>query len=235
MANITVGSSPSPSRKTREIKTLEEFASEGWDTKEFNRELCCIDTVDLSRIPSPFANLADRAERFMHIIDNHTHPRVWRLFRTIYGANTAPLISRLDGCPPGAFVALQHDLTLDQFFLVGSDKPDFSLELTRGDGTNAGASFDILIRKNSKTDEVDYFAANEKLNLLIINEKHVGRKLAAGPLPDFAVILINRSVVFWWRTRAAMDYIPEAISHVSSIKIQSLIVPLTDCSRVLKK
>ncbi|CAD6580995.1 MAG: hypothetical protein ASARMPREDX12_000332 [Alectoria sarmentosa] len=210
---LNPGSSPNPSRKSREIRTLEEFASEGWDTKDFNRELCCIDTVDLSRIPSPFANLADRAESFMHIIDNHTHPRVWRLFRTIYGADTASLMSRLDGGSPGAFVALQHDMTLDQFFLVGSDKPEFSLELTRGDGTKAGASFDVHIRKNYKTDEVDYFVANEKLNLLIINEKHIGRKLAAGPLPDFAVILINRSVIFWWRTRAAMDYIPEPISH----------------------
>lgn len=243
MANVTPGTSPSPSRRSREIRTLKEFASEGYGIQGFGRKICCVDTVDLSRIPSPFADLGDRAERLLHIVDLHAYEWVRRLFHNMYGKNTARLIDRLEGrppgCPPGAFGFYQHETKINTgtpyLFFMRPDLPKTPLPLKKDNETTANISLDFRVLKNAKSDEMDYFVVNEKKDVFIINEKMIGKKLAAGPLPDFAVILVGCYVVFWWRTQAALDYMPEAVSQVSSVQIQRLIVLLTYCIRVQRK
>lgn len=58
-----------------------------------------------------------------------------------------------------------------------------------------------------ETGDVDYFVVNEGLNLRI-NGICLDRAVAAGLLPDFAVIELEHSSFFWWRTAAALDYVP---------------------------
>ena len=220
MANIAPGSSPSPSKGIRKLRTLEDLASEGWDTQDFISEVCCVDTVDLSRIPSPLADLADRVDELKHVVDNHVHPQVSFLFNCIQGKDTARLISYLDEGPTGAFGAFQADHMGPHFFIVPPDTPEILLPLNRRDGTIGGTHLDVHVRKNARTDEIGYFIVNKQRNLFI-NENLIARKSAAGPLPDFAVIQIGYWVMFWWCTRAAMDYRPMALWQVSSIENSS--------------
>lgn len=236
MANVGPGSSPRPFRKIRQLRMLDEFDSEGWDTKDFNIELCCIDTVDLSRIPSPLAGLADEADRIMHTIDNHVHPQVSSLFNRIYGGDNgdfAKLIEYLDeSSHEGAFGALQSNGIGPRYFKVPPNTADFSLELNRRNrtddgthlelnrrnGTDDSTHLEVRVCRNARTGEIGYFLVNEQRNLFI-NENLIARNSMAGPLPDFAVIQVGYWVVFWWRSRAAMGYIPETMSQVSSIEI----------------
>ena len=222
MANLGPVSSPSPFRKTRQLRMLNEFNSEGWDTGDFNTELCCIDEVDLSRIPSPFAGLAHHAGRIMHIVENHVHPQVSFLWNCIYDGDSggfAELIKYLDETPSGAFGAFQGDGIGPHYFTVPPNKPEISLALNRRDGKNDGTHLQIRARRNARTGKIGYFVMNEQRNLFI-NGRLIARNSAAGPLPDFAVIQIGYWVVFWWRSRAAMGYIPEMVSQASLIKFK---------------
>lgn len=222
MANVGPGSSPRPFRKIRQLKMLDELESEGWDIKDFNIELCCIDPVDLSRIPSPLANLADDTERIMRIINNHVHPQLSFLFHCIYDGNNgefAELMNLLDKSPPGAFGAFHGDGMGPQFFAVPPNKPKFSLLLDRRNGSEHRTHLEIRASRNARTGEIGYFVVNEQRNLHI-NENLIARNSVAGPLPDFAVIQIGYWVVFWWRSRAAMGYVPEMVSQASSIDSQ---------------
>lgn len=80
--------------------------------------------------------------------------------------------------------------------------------------TDDGTVLDIHRRQYIKTGLASCFICNEELELLIINEKVIGRGLLAGPLPEFAVIQINQLVLFWWATLSALNYAPVKISQV---------------------
>lgn len=148
----------------------------------------------------------------MHIVDSHAHPEVRSLFYKIYG-DTAPLMSRFNGFPPGAFGACQHhaDAEPPKPFVVRPDQPEFSYGLKKENHHTMFLKFHV--RKNAETNGLDYFLVNENMHLFIVNGKSIGQKLAAGPLPDFVVVQIEGWVIFWWRTRAAMGHIPEVISQ----------------------
>ena len=159
----------------------------------------------------------------MHFVDNHAHSEVKRLFQRV---RVFADISRGVGQDTrnlDEFVALQHGSKARTIFTpVRSDRPYFSLNK---EGTIPSVPLDVQVSKNAKTAELDYFIINRECDICIINDKYVGRRLAAGPLPEFVVILTDDWVAFWWRTRAARDYVPRAVSEVSLTQILSTIVP----------
>lgn len=223
MTNVASKSSPSPFGKTRELRLLEELASEEWDTEDLCENFCCVDTADLSRIPSPFADLADRADRVRHIIGHHVHPQVKFLFDNLQRGDVAKLTTRLDERQPGAFGAFQCDGLGPQFFAVPQNPPKYLLELNKGFQSKGDTDLDFRVRKNAGTGEIGYFVVNGRRSLFI-NEKQIAMNSVVGPLPNFAFIQVGHWVVFLWCTRAALGYIPESVSQVSSTKIYFLSV-----------
>ena len=200
------------------------MGSERCDTREVGSDRYCTVAVEPSRIPSPFAVLTDRAN---HFVNNHAHAEVKVLFHKVRDFIHTSRAEGLNTRTHGAFVALQHGSTARlQFPAVRLDRPHFSLDKEE---TTPSVPLDFQVSKNVKTAEEDYFIINRDCNICIINDRHVGKRLTAGPLPDFVVILTDRWVVFWWRTRAALNYVPRAVSEVSLTQILSTNVP-TDVS-----
>ena len=153
----------------------------------------------------------------MHIVDSHAHSWVRDLFHRVRDeVYSSRIISGLGTGSHGVICVLQFE-TQDHVdvFEVPYDRLKFSLEFKNRKGKTPGVALDVQVCKNAKTDEIDYFIINNDCDLFIINDRHVGRRLAAGPLPDFAVILTDRWVMFWWRSRAALDYVPRAVLEVS--------------------
>ncbi len=62
--------------------------------------------------------------------------------------------------------------------------------------------------RNSTTGKTEYYVRNRSIVLLRINGIDVEPTLAAGPLPDFAVLEVANVSIFWWRTADALDYMP---------------------------
>lgn len=118
IADVALESSPSSFGKIRELRPLQELALEGWDIQDLCKKICCVDTVDPSRVPSPFADLADREDSFMHIIGHHVHPAVTNLFDNLQLGGIAKLTTWLDERQPGAFGTWQCDGIGPQFFAV---------------------------------------------------------------------------------------------------------------------
>ena len=74
----------------------------------------------------------------------------------------------------------------------------------------------ISVRRRSEgRPGMDYFVKNKSKNSFIVNGQIIGPYMEIGPLPDFAVIESPETAVFWWRTVAALDYMPVRGSHVS--------------------
>lgn len=211
-ADTAPGSSPGPSANRKEISPLVELGLERCDTREVGSDTYCTVAVELSRIPSPFADLTDRADRPIHFVNNHAHPEVKVLFHKVRDFIRESRASGHGTNIHGTFIALQHGSTAGlQCSPVRSGRPYFSLDR---EGTTPSVPLDIQVSENAKTAERDYFIINEDCDICIVNDRHVGRRLVAGPLPDFVVILNESWVVFWWRTRAARDYVPRAVSEV---------------------
>ena len=221
-ANTAPGSSPGPSRNRKGISPLGELGLERCDNREVGTDIYCTVAVPLSRIPSPLPNLTDRADRTLHFVNNHAHSEVKVLFHKVRDFIHTSKALGLGTDPHGAFVALQHGSTAGlEFPRVRSERPHFSLDK----GTTPSVPLDFQVSRNAKTGEEDYFIINEDCDICIINDRYVGRRLAAGPLPDFVVILTDHWVVFWWRTSAAINYVPRAVSEVSLTQIVSAIFP----------
>ncbi|KAG8527373.1 uncharacterized protein KY384_007525 [Bacidia gigantensis] len=81
---------------------------------------------------------------------------------------------------------------------------------------------------NTVEGRLDYFFVNYDLDNLRVNNAPFPRMTIIGPMADFAVIEIGEAVMFWWRTKAAMNYRPSrAVScselcsfHLSDERIQ---------------
>ena len=67
----------------------------------------------------------------------------------------------------------------------------------------------LIDRRSAGEEEVGYFILALELEGLVINHKTIRPYALVGPLPDFTVIEIGSFSMFWWRTREALDYIPE--------------------------
>ena len=67
---------------------------------------------------------------------------------------------------------------------------------------------DIQRVQRSKSSDIEYFVQNICLDFLSINGIDVDSTVRAGPLPDFAVFELGHFSIFWWRTAAALDFMP---------------------------
>ena len=212
-ADAAPGSSPGPSRNRKEIDPLGQLGLERCVNKEVGRDLYCTVAVELSRIPSPFADLTGRADRPLHFVNNHAHREVKVLY---HRACDEIYRSRANGLHienHGAFTARQHGSTADlPFAPVRISRPSFWRDR---EGTTHVVPLDVQIRTNAKTAERGYFIVNEDCDICIVNDRYVGKRVAAGPLPDFVVVLTDDWTMFWWRTRASVGYVPRAVSKVS--------------------
>lgn len=96
---------------------------------------------------------------------------------------------------------------------VARDELVDSIDSSDSSSTTSGKSegdkvVDIRRVRSFKTGETEYFVINQELNFLSINGTVVEPTVIAGPLPDFAVLETGHKSIFWWRTAAAMDYMP---------------------------
>lgn len=85
---------------------------------------------------------------------------------------------------------------------------------TTGENTKDDGAIDVRRVQNLKSGETEYFVTKKGLDFLSINGIDVDPTVRAGPLPDFAVFELGHSSVFWWRTAAALDYMPVRDSGV---------------------
>lgn len=91
--------------------------------------------------------------------------------------------------------------------LVGSSSSSDASSTTSGHAKDK-KTIDVRRVHNSKSGEFEYYAINIGLDFLSINGIEVDTTVRAGPLPDFAVFELRHSSIFWWRTAAALDYMP---------------------------
>lgn len=90
---------------------------------------------------------------------------------------------------------------------VARNNFDGSIDLSEED-YKADKIVDVRRVKNSQTGEMDYFVVNKGSDFLSINGTDVDPPVRAGPLPEFAVLEMRHFSIFWWRTAAALDYMP---------------------------
>ena len=103
--------------------------------------------------------------------------------------------------------------------LVDSTSSSGSSATTIGSAKNHKV-IDVLRVRNPKSGDYEYFVVNTGLDFLSVNGLKVDRTARAGPLPEFAVIEFavigfGCSSIFWWRTAAALDYMPVRTSKLS--------------------
>ena len=80
--------------------------------------------------------------------------------------------------------------------------------VARGDPVDPDKGFDVYRHRNLETSELEYFVENEHSVYLLINGIRVDSSVRAGPLPSFAVLELQDFSMFWWRTVAALEYMP---------------------------
>lgn len=224
----------------RRYKALKESESEGWDAKGFSIEehglVCCIDEVHSCRLPSPFADSGDQSACFLHFVDVHTTDELRNLYHLLHDNAAECRASIVENFPGdgagGRFCLLKKKAphvkaggklgdegeNTEEKELEYHDYPENAREhrfkVTK-DSEGGDIQLDVRCWKNRRTGEVGYFVVNNVLRTIFINDCVVGCRLAAGPLPDFAIIEMNDRAIFWFRNRAALDYVPEAASTVS--------------------
>lgn len=82
--------------------------------------------------------------------------------------------------------------------------------------------------------EFRHFIAHFDRTPLAINGIPIGSSTLAGPLPEFAVIEIKGSLLFWWGSAAALDFVPEANSAVRNL-YRNFYWSLTNCRSEQRK
>ena len=82
------------------------------------------------------------------------------------------------------------------------------LSSTKIENSKNDRIIDVRRVQNSETGEIEYFVTKRSLDTLSINGIIVNPAVRAGPLPDFAVLELERFSIFWWRTTAALDFVP---------------------------
>lgn len=101
--------------------------------------------------------------------------------------------------------------------IVGSIDSSDSSSLT-SENIIADNILDVRRVRDSGTGNIDYFVVNKNLDRLSINGMDVNLPKIGGPLPDFAVLEIGRHTIFWWRTAAALRYMPVREIQVPCLK-----------------
>ena len=241
--DLPVSKSPKSENRstTRRYKTLKDCDSEGWDANEFSVEesesICCIDEVDSCRIPSPFAfvDSGDQSAPFAHFVWEHTTDNLRNLYHPLNLNAVDYKASMVESLPSdgagGRFYLLKkrtHQTKAGGKLVdegEGTEKDeieyhDYPRNVRKycfkvNDSESEDMQLDVRCLKNQRTGEIGYFIINNVIRKISINDGVLGYKLAAGPLPNFAIIEMNDCAIFWFRNRAALDYVPKAASTVS--------------------
>lgn len=83
---------------------------------------------------------------------------------------------------------------------------------TTSENAKSDKFIDVQRVRNSESGNIEYFILNIGLDFLSTNGTEMNPTVRAGPLPDLAVLELGRSFIFWWRTGAALAYMPVGIS-----------------------
>lgn len=199
------------------------------------KNVCCTDTVDVSRLPSPLADVGHQRDRFLHFIDKHVPDQVRLLFhqirthsqyfkreiaRAFVREAQGVFVEFLSGTEPNPRGGSDQDKEDDgdddaiktAMHCWPRDAPKFEVGLCpNGEEASIllqGTKLEACIFESPETGQRGHFLVND-YDRLIINESVFGRDLTAGPLPEFAVIQIDQYTLFWWRTIQALDYSPQ--------------------------
>ena len=82
---------------------------------------------------------------------------------------------------------------------------------------NGGKFLEFRRLAHPETDTVGYFLINTNLVELSVNQQMINPNTIVGPLPDFSVIQVGKIPIFWWRSSAAVDYVPRRSSPVGYV------------------
>lgn len=82
--------------------------------------------------------------------------------------------------------------------------------------------------------EFRHFIVNFDRTSLSINGIPIGSSTLAGPLPEFAVIEIQGSLLFWWGSAAALEFVPDEQSAVRNLW-EKFFWSLTNCRSEQRK
>ena len=109
---------------------------------------------------------------------------------------------------------------------VSGNHPINSIDFSDYPSTNRESStaeilMDVHRVRNSETGDVEYFVVNQSSNFISINGIDVDPTVRAGPLPDFAVLEFGQFSIFWWRTAAALDYMPVRGSMLCLLTVEA--------------
>lgn len=96
-------------------------------------------------------------------------------------------------------------LSVDGVFYYADSKAS---SLAVSESSNSDTILDVRRVRDPKTGEIEYFILNKGSGPLSVNGIDVDHTVRAGPLPDFAVLELGQSSIFWWRTAAALYYMP---------------------------
>lgn len=171
--------------------------------------------------------MGDHQERVQHFIDNHCPSEV----RTLYYLNRADaarqrsrIVQAFEGAQ-GVFVEAVPEGTLmttriypwragvtNKTFVLGPDDNDRLEVCTVGRTKGHHPGQFIVVKKNQLT----------------VNDSSFGPELLVGPLPEFAIIVYNRQVLFWWRSIQSLNYVPSGVALVRRSSRQSMVLYLLD-------
>lgn len=203
--------------------------------EHLSKDICCTDTVDVSRLPSPLADLGHQRDRFLHFIENHVPDQVRLLFHDI--RNDSPYYKRkitrefarkaqgvfvefVSGTQPalggGSDQRDEDDMRDDAVYTATHPWPGNAPKYESRLGTSdeeanvllQGTNLEAYVFEHPEVGQRGHYLVSN-YDRLVINESVFGRDLIAGPLPGFAIIQIDQYTIFWWRNIEALDYIPQ--------------------------
>lgn len=220
---------------TRTFRTLQRLVSaKGQSNEHLSKDICCTDTVDVSRLPSPLADLGHQRDKFLHFIENHVPDQVRLLFHAIrndprtyrriiaraFAAEAQGVfVEFLTGTQPGpgegSDQSEEDDMRDDAIETATHCWPGNAPRFESGLGPNheeanfslQGTKLQACVLEDHEVGRRHHYLVND-YHRLVINESVFGQDLIAGPLPEFAIIQIEQTTLFWWRTIGALNYIP---------------------------
>lgn len=154
--------------------------------------------------------MEDQQERVLHFIDNHCPSQVRILYRMIRddAARQRSRIVQAFEDAQGVFIEAvpKGSLITTRIYPWRTGVTNETFDL----GPNKNDRLEVCTVDHTEGHHPGQFIVVNK-NLLTVNESVYGPELLVGPLPEFAVIVFNRQVLFWWRSIQALNYVPHGV------------------------
>lgn len=229
------------SRNLRTFGRLQHFdATDPQITPCISKGIYCTDTVDVSRLPSPLADLGYEREPILHFIDSHVPDQVRLLFHEIRNdsPNYSNRITRaLASKAQGVFVEFlpgirpapegnsdqrkvnEDDVNINtaiHCWPANASKVEFTLGTHREAGALLrGTKPEAYVSDDPETGRSGQYVVNN-YDQLVINESVCGHDLMVGPLPEFAILQFDGHTLFWWRSLRSLSHAPHRDALVRS-------------------